>query len=103
MPSSSSNEKDIEKALEYSPDAVGSVAYVKRPSRIANPGPAGLFSFAGTTFLLSLYNLHTRQIQTPNAIFGMALFAGGLVQLLAGMWEFPRGNVFGATGKPRTP
>ena len=29
----------------------------------------------------------------------MAIFAGGLVQLLAGMWEFPRGNVFGATGE----
>lgn len=29
----------------------------------------------------------------------MAIFTGGLVQLLAGMWEFPRGNVFGATGE----
>jgi len=28
----------------------------------------------------------------------MACFCGGLAQLLAGMWEFPRGNVFGATG-----
>jgi succinate-acetate transporter protein len=27
----------------------------------------------------------------------MALFTGGLAQLLAGMWEYPRGNVFGAT------
>lgn len=27
----------------------------------------------------------------------MACFCGGLAQLLAGMWEFPRGNVFGAT------
>jgi len=27
----------------------------------------------------------------------MALFTGGLVQLLAGMWEYPRGNTFGAT------
>lgn len=32
-------------------------------------------------------------------IQGMAIFTGGLVQLLAGMWEFPRGNVFGATGE----
>jgi len=29
----------------------------------------------------------------------MAVFCGGLAQLLAGMWEFPRGNTFGATGK----
>jgi len=27
----------------------------------------------------------------------MALFTGGLGQFMAGMWEFPRGNVFGAT------
>lgn len=30
----------------------------------------------------------------------MAIFCGGLAQLLAGMWEFPRGNTFGATGEP---
>lgn len=29
----------------------------------------------------------------------MALFCGGLVQLLAGMWEFAVGNTFGATGQ----
>jgi uncharacterized protein len=28
---------------------------------------------------------------------GLALFYGGLVQLLAGMWEFKTGNTFGAT------
>jgi len=27
----------------------------------------------------------------------MAIFCGGLAQLLAGMWEFPRGNTFAAT------
>ena len=29
----------------------------------------------------------------------MALFYGGLAQLLAGMWEFATGNTFGATGE----
>ena len=29
----------------------------------------------------------------------MALFVGGLAQLLAGMWEFACGNTFGATGE----
>jgi uncharacterized protein len=32
----------------------------------------------------------------------MAIFTGGLVQLLAGMWEFPRGNVLGGTGQCST-
>jgi len=66
-------------------------------STIANPGPAGIFSFAATTLLLSLFNVNTRGIQTPNVVVGMAIFSGGLLQFIAGMWEFARGNVFGAT------
>jgi len=69
----------------------------RQPSRIGNPGALGLFSFASTTFILSLVNVSTRGVTTPNIVVGMAIFTGGLVQLLAGMWEFPRGNVFGAT------
>jgi len=68
-----------------------------RPSRIGNPGALGLFSFASTTLMLSLYNVQARNIHHPNVVVGMAVFCGGLAQLLAGMWEFPRGNVFGAT------
>jgi hypothetical protein len=30
-------------------------------------------------------------------VFGVALAYGGAAQLLAGMWEFKKGNVFGAT------
>jgi len=82
---------------EYGDRLADPVSYARRPSRIANPGPAGMFAFASTTFLLSMYNVNTRGIHTPNVIVGMAIFAGGLVQVLAGMWEFPRGNVFGAT------
>jgi uncharacterized protein len=59
---------------------------------------SGLFSFASTTLILSLYNVHARGIQTPNVVVGMALFCGGLAQFLAGMWEFATGNTFGATG-----
>jgi len=66
-------------------------------STIANPGPAGIFSFAATTFLLSIFNVNTRGIRTPNVVVAMAVFAGGLLQFIAGMWEFPRGNIFGAT------
>ncbi|KAF8884158.1 FUN34 transmembrane protein [Infundibulicybe gibba] len=73
------------------------VAYAPRPSRIGNPAPLGLFSFASTTFILSLFNLQTRGITEPNAVVGMALFCGGLAQFVAGMWEFPRGNTFGGT------
>jgi succinate-acetate transporter protein len=68
-----------------------------RRSKLGNPGPLGLFSFASTTLILSLYNVNARGIDVPNVVVGMALFCGGLAQLLAGMWEFATGNTFGAT------
>jgi succinate-acetate transporter protein len=66
-------------------------------SKIANPATLGLFSFASTTLILSLFNAGARNIVEPNAVVGMAIFCGGLAQFMAGMWEFPRGNAFGAT------
>jgi len=87
---------DYASRLEHAP-ATTTTNTVHRPSRIANPAPAGLFAFASTTFLLSMYNLNARGVSIPNVVVGMAIFAGGLVQLLSGIWEFPRGNVFGAT------
>jgi succinate-acetate transporter protein len=60
----------------------------------ADPAPLGLAAFALTTFLLSGNNAGF----IPDAIWiGPALFYGGTVQLLAGMWEFRNRNVFGAT------
>lgn len=44
-----------------------------------------------------MYNVSARGINTPNVVLGMALGYGGLVQLLAGMWEFASGNTFAAT------
>ena len=65
--------------------------------KIANPGPLGLSGFALTTLILSLVN--TKVISGGNVaiVLGLALFYGGLAQLLAGMWEFRSGNTFGAT------
>ncbi|KAJ9124104.1 hypothetical protein QFC22_000899 [Naganishia vaughanmartiniae] len=65
--------------------------------KFANPSPLGLMSFAATTFVLSMFNVSARGIKTPNVVLGMALGYGGLVQLLAGMWEFASGNTFAAT------
>ncbi len=59
----------------------------------------GLFSFASTTLILSLINVNTDGVTAPNVVVGMALFVGGLCQLLAGMWEFASGNTLGATGE----
>lgn len=60
----------------------------------ADPAPLGLAAFALTTFLLSGHNANF----IPDVVWiGAALFYGGTVQLLAGMWEFRNRNVFGAT------
>jgi succinate-acetate transporter protein len=63
---------------------------------LADPGPLGLAAFALTTFVLSLGNAGI--VPTAGvAVLGLALFYGGVTQLLAGMWEFAKGNTFGAT------
>lgn len=60
------------------------------PVVIANPGPLGLSGFALTTFVLSLHNAGAGLAPTSphGVVTGLAFFYGGLVQLLAGMWEF---------------
>ncbi len=66
-------------------------------SGVADPAPLGLAAFALTTFLLSASNANWMTHATGAAFLGYAFFYGGLVQLLAGMWEFRNRNVFGAT------
>jgi succinate-acetate transporter protein len=62
----------------------------------ADPGPLGLAAFAGTTFFLSAVNAGLLPKSVEAGVFGLAFFYGGLAQLLAGMWEFVKGNTFGA-------
>lgn len=62
----------------------------------ADPGPLGLAGFAGTTFYLSAVNAGLLPKTVEAGVFGLAFFYGGLAQLLAGMWEFVKGNTFGA-------
>jgi uncharacterized protein len=63
---------------------------------IADPAPLGLAGFAMTTLVLSLANANIYPAAATAAL-SLAIFYGGLAQLLAGMWEFKRNNVFGAT------
>lgn len=68
----------------------------------ANPSPLGLLAFALTTFVLSCVNVNASSANnsnstSPNIVVPLALGYGGLVQLLAGMWEMAASNTFGAT------
>lgn len=69
---------------------------LSRGAGIADPGPLGLAGFAGTTFFLSVVNTGMLGATVETVVLGLALFYGGLAQLLAGMWEFTKGNTFGA-------
>ena len=91
--------KTPDAGLETHPDFVGSiqetiVRRVELPPP-ADPGPLGLAAFALTTFLLSAANAGLTD--GGAAWLGFALAYGGLAQFVAGMWEFRKGNVFGAT------
>jgi uncharacterized protein len=67
---------------------------------IADPAPLGLSAFALTTFVLSATNagfILPAVFTGGTVAVGLALFYGGLVQLVAGIQEFRRNNTFGAT------
>ncbi|WP_152185852.1 acetate uptake transporter [Segeticoccus rhizosphaerae] len=66
-------------------------------AHIADPTALGIGGFALTTFVLSVVNAGIVPTTVEPAVFGLALAYGGLAQLLAGMWEFAKGNTFGAT------
>jgi succinate-acetate transporter protein len=72
------------------------VALPAPPVSIADPGPLGLAGFAMTTFVLSVFNANLLNKGLETTVLPLALFYGGIVQLLAGMWEFRKGNTFGA-------
>ena len=76
--------------------AVAPVA-VPAGTGVADPAPLGLAAFALTTFLLSAINAGWAKTSTGFDWWGYAIAYGGLIQLLAGMWEFRNRNVFGAT------
>ncbi|MEP6561846.1 MAG: acetate uptake transporter [Nakamurella sp.] len=75
------------------PTAVGPTTFA---AGVADPGPLGLAGFAMTTFFLSSVNAGWLPKTVEGVVLGLALFYGGIVQVLAGMWEFVKGNTFGA-------
>jgi succinate-acetate transporter protein len=72
--------------------------------QVADPAPLGLAAFALTTFIFSLVNAgiivqgENPSQQIINLYLPLALFYGGLAQLIAGLFEFRNQNTFGLTG-----
>jgi len=67
----------------------------KIQSSIANPAPLGLLGFGMTTVLLNLHNAEIMPLSIVILSMGFAL--GGSCQIIAGIMEFLKNNVFGAT------
>lgn len=68
-----------------------------------NPAPLGLYAFGLTTALLQVKytNLGGDSPEdnkgTENLVWGYAIFFGGLLQIIAGIVEIKRNNIFGFT------
>jgi len=63
--------------------------------KTANPAPLGLLGFGMTTVLLNLHNEGI--IELSVMIVAMGFAAGGLMQVIAGVFELRLGNTFGGT------
>lgn len=63
--------------------------------KIANPAPVGLLGFGMTTILLNIHNAGFFPISAM--ILAMGIFYGGIAQVIAGIFEYKRGNTFGYT------
>ncbi|HUA02615.1 MAG TPA: acetate uptake transporter [Solirubrobacteraceae bacterium] len=63
---------------------------------LADPGAWAVIAFATTSFMLGLYNTHLMGQGSLPIVFPVAFFFGGLIQILVGLLEIGRGNVFGA-------
>ncbi|MFA5266720.1 MAG: acetate uptake transporter [Methanoregula sp.] len=59
----------------------------------ANPAPLGLCAFGMTTILLSVHNAGFTALSSP--ILAMAIFYGGIAQVIVGIMEWKKNNSFG--------
>lgn len=59
----------------------------------ANPAPLGLMGFGMTTVLLNIHNAGFFPLGAM--VLSMGIFYGGIAQIIAGIFEFRKGNTFG--------
>jgi hypothetical protein len=60
----------------------------------SNPAPLGLFGFGMTTVLLNLANAGLFSLSTM--VLAVGIFYGGIAQIIAGVMEWKKNNMFGA-------
>lgn len=62
---------------------------------IANPTALGLLGFGMTTLLLNIHNIGAFPLD--GTILAMGICFGGTAQIIAGLMDFKKNNMFGAT------
>lgn len=77
------------------PPRVATPQYV--PVMYGNPAALGLAAFATTLFVSSVFYTGMLNDTVIGIALPLALFYGGIVEILAGMWEYAVANTFGAT------
>jgi succinate-acetate transporter protein len=93
---------DVKLAVVNPPAAAAAAAL---PAKIAiadtyaNPAPLGLLCFAMTTILLSSHNAGLFALDAM--ILAMAIFYGGIAQIVAGIFEWRKANTFAT--RPSSP
>jgi len=64
---------------------------------VGEAAPLGLFGFASATFTLSAVNAGWFPAATAIFAIPLVLVFGGIVQFIAGMWSYRKGDTFSAT------
>ncbi len=66
---------------------------MSKQTTMANPAPLGLAGFGMTTILLNIHNAGFFELNVM--IMAMGIFYGGFCQIIAGILDWKRGNMFG--------
>jgi uncharacterized protein len=85
--------EDEENNMRLFAEIQNSLSQSKTQITLGNPGAVGLGAFGATTILLQFHNLG---LAGSGVVMWLALFFGGLAQLIAGFQEFKTGNSFGS-------
>ena len=89
-------QRDLELARETTvgghPNDRSQPALPRVHRKLANPAPLGFLSFATGIFLISIFGVHARDLQTPNILISVLMFFGGVCQFIPGIMEFVAGN-----------
>lgn len=65
--------------------------------KFGNASAVGLAAFGLSASVLGLYYAGAKNISIPNVSISLAIFYGGLVMFVSGIWEFFIGNTFAYT------